>query len=210
MKPILWHARITTYSGISAGAIHWYLKVTSHLREIEVYWTLDARRAAEMTKREHPSFTWRAGNRTNRFDTIAQARTAGRLVFSWVDTGTGLLVAGDHSGPARPLAGPPNLMVDAWAFYDEAVTAGWYEGDYAAMADVDNRWHEWERATFEPAPLQWRSGDTSREEFVITGPLEDPTGVWYSASGEPEPDEDVELPEDERPRPGLIPPGLSR
>lgn len=193
-KPTLWTADITSWRGISLGAIHWYVKLRSHRCTVDVEWALNEQRAAQMTTRERGSFTWRLGDYTNRFDTKDEAERAAVLAWSWLDAkGAGVLLdrQSSSSSPGKPLAGDAELVRIAQDFHDRADACGWYEGDERTMRVVGNEWWAWELATFD----QRESGLVTfrlDERFLITGPLDHPTAVWCSLSGEPEPDQGFE------------------
>lgn len=140
MRPLLWHLEVSTFRGISIGATHFYGRLRGPEINYEISKVLTRAEAKELSDKD--DFTWRAGQTTNRFDTRDDVIAAGIVAWRSVAGERDLLIKGlsSRAEPLRPLAGPPEWVVDVARMYKELKEAGFYEGNPKVYGKVLREW----------------------------------------------------------------------
>jgi len=147
------HLEITTWAGMSIGAIHYYGKLVGEdeqgeYKKVEVEKGMTAREARAMNKLDGTRGLYKAGSTTSRFDRREQVIE--RALEIWKDhfpEGEILLIGSSSTvDPQEVLVGPEELktVVNAWVKQ--------YEDEYEGYPDeIYQRWRKlmrpWMRLT---------------------------------------------------------------
>ena len=149
---------ITSWSGISAGAQHYYGSlhggVDEEYRSVRVCRRLSAESARKLNAQrdrgdDAPGFA--AGMTTECFDSEAHVRITARRQWRKLFPNAVVLLEGQSAvcDPQRCIAGPPAVRRAINAFVAEAEKVGWYEGDEKAMGAITDRYMAYVKA-FDP------------------------------------------------------------
>lgn len=126
----LWSVHLTSFRGISPGAIHYYAKLNNDDGVLEVTYLMNADEAAEMTDpMDH--YTYVEGEPTGRFFTKEAALECSIAAWRALADGEDFLVRQEWGTlePGRPLAGPPKLKAAVQEIFDRAEAIGWWGKD---------------------------------------------------------------------------------
>ena len=153
------HLEISTYQGISIGAIHWYAKLKIEdesekwgSKSIEIERKMSAKEAKiankELQARGFLSDRYKPGSLTNGFNTEEDAIQAGIQKFK--SHYKGVLFLGDNccvSAWKRVLFYPDikeisSLAIQMNAISDEFIKNNGYEGDKSIAEKLDSKWYK--------------------------------------------------------------------
>lgn len=123
----LWSLDVTTFRGISAGAVHYYGTIKGR-GEYRIEQMLTPERAAALTAADS-GFTYQAGTWSNRFDTRAEIEAAALVAWRAVALDDDALVVGPSYsvGPRKPVAGPRQFVDIARVVWWCAEQLGWHD-----------------------------------------------------------------------------------
>lgn len=134
----LWYASVSTYRGISFGAVHFYVKLhcQSPRRMIEVQHVL-TEAEAEILREKDDWPSWRSDDTTQRFDTKEEAIEAARIVWA-AEAGEGdALILGDsaYAEPQPILEGPRDFKIVGNRLHELCEKIGWWDGPESGVLD---------------------------------------------------------------------------
>jgi hypothetical protein len=124
---------ITSFRGVSPGAIHYYGRLHHYETEprvdLEVRRALSAREARELTKLDRSTYSWykgggyKPGDLTDRFDSILELRAFALKHYKELVPGTMLLLVGQFAvaDPQECLDGPEDLKLSInnhWSLFE--------------------------------------------------------------------------------------------
>lgn len=141
----LWELDISTFRGISFNAEHYYANFSTSVtpkRKVSVERLLTEEYADVLTAKD-PSYTWRVGTSTNRYDTKEEATAAALVAWRHVAGEGDVLVMDRHAYTDEPvvvLAGPPDVMAMADIIWEQSRETDWWKGTYDNWDALNRHW----------------------------------------------------------------------
>jgi hypothetical protein len=133
---------ISSFRGISPGAVHFYGKLKHGRQEVELKRPMSAEEAAALNAKDRWT-GWREGMETARWNSIADLYEEAFRVWKDHFPRGALLVVGDPSecDPRETIAGPPewkNKLNEIWRKYEEL--DGWEGDDEERVRELCDEW----------------------------------------------------------------------
>ena len=132
---------ITSWAGLSLGAIHYYGTLWGHkngdMEKVELTRFLSARAAAKLTKLHGTDWVYRAGRPYHGFDTRDEIIELAKRTYRDHFPAANILILGKIvvADPQPVLDGPPDFTNKVNTWVKEAESIGWYDGGHEQRMD---------------------------------------------------------------------------
>lgn len=151
----IWNARITSWRGISIGAVHYYARLEHGRQEYEIERIVNQEDADKLTKLDGGrswSQDWKTGAVTNRFDTREEVERAVMVVWNHLKRDGDVILdkLSASYGPPRHLevlAGPEHFVAYTQAVSKICEAFDWYDGGHRDQVSALAK--EWEKKMLE-------------------------------------------------------------
>lgn len=145
---------ISSFQGLSIGAIHFYGELRCDGNRVELIHHLTTEEAIERTKRERADmgseYRYKRGDKSRGFTTEEQIIDLACRTWHKHFPDADVLILGDNcvAEPQRVLVGPKEFKTQINKWYAECKAFGWYEGNPKKMERIsDTFWDYWKEHT---------------------------------------------------------------